>query len=213
MKISPTHTIVGQGTYVDLSSFGSIAEHTYSDPGFFLQSLCRIPRFAGAGDRFYSVAQHSFLVAELVEQRCRSDSFRSEAKLHAFLHDAHEAYLGDIPHPVAQLLASDLPEFTARLSDVKEDIQSAIYSGLELQRPDAETLAAIALADKQALAIEAGILFLTHAQIWPQLQGVPVLSLRPTFLSELFSLNTTRKRGRKAIFNYYNQLNKDASLL
>ena len=213
MKISPTHTIVGQGTYVDLSSFGSIAEHTYSDPGFFLQSLCRIPRFAGAGDRFYSVAQHSFLVAELVAQRCRSDRLRPEAKLHAFLHDAHEAFLGDIPHPVAQLLASDLPEFTARLSDVKEDIQSAIYSGLELQRPDAETLAAIALADKQALAIEAAILFKTDAQTWPQLKGVPYPLLPPALLNWPFPLNTTKKRGRKAIFDYYQQLCKDTSYL
>ena len=205
MKLSPTHTIVGQDTYVDLSHFGSIAEHTYNDPGFFLRSLCRIPRFAGAGNRFYSVAQHSLLVAELLAQRCRSDNFRPEAKLHAFLHDAHEAYLGDIPHPVAQLIASDLPEFTDRLADVKADIQSAIYSGLELQPPDAETLASIALADKQALALEVELLFPgTDWTQWPQFKSIKLPYPGTTPLPPL--LNTTRKRGRKAIFTYYSDL-------
>lgn len=47
-------------------------------------------RFAGHIPVFYSVAQHSISVAEMVEP---------EHRLAALLHDASEAYLQDIPSP------------------------------------------------------------------------------------------------------------------
>lgn len=61
------------------------------------------------------------------------------------------------------------------------------------------------LADKQALALEASRLFLTETHTWPQMRGVP-LPNRSADFNWLFSLNTTRKRGRKAIFAYYTDL-------
>lgn len=48
-------------------------------------------RYAGHVTRFYSVAEHSVLIA-----RCAPP----EAKLYALLHDASEAYLVDVPRPV-----------------------------------------------------------------------------------------------------------------
>lgn len=73
--------------------------------------LHRIPRYAGTavgehigspvyeyGQR-WSVAQHTMLVAALVA----SDLPR--ARLHAVLHDAHEAYLGDWITPVKQAMS------------------------------------------------------------------------------------------------------------
>jgi uncharacterized protein len=43
----------------------------------------------------YSVAQHSVIVSELVERRGGAeDAFA------ALMHDATEAYLGDMPHPI-----------------------------------------------------------------------------------------------------------------
>jgi hypothetical protein len=54
-------------------------------------SLANQCRFAGHVREFYSVAQHSVLVARLVPQ---------EFKLWALLHDASEAYLVDLPRPV-----------------------------------------------------------------------------------------------------------------
>ena len=48
-------------------------------------------RFAGHCDRFYSVAEHSIRVADLVPR---------EDKLWALLHDASEAYLVDLPRPI-----------------------------------------------------------------------------------------------------------------
>jgi len=205
MKPSFTHTVIGPDTYVDLSSFSSISSFVRENPEFILNSLCRIPRFVGAGNRFYSVAQHSVLVAELAGEAVTPRQARVEMKLHAFLHDAHEAFLGDIPHPVVELLTFGLPEFKEHLADVKEDFQSAIYHGLGLPAPSPDILSAIALADKQALAREATILFLTEARTWPQMDGIP-FPHRAADFNWLFSLNTTRKRGRKAIFTYYSDL-------
>jgi hypothetical protein len=68
--------------------------------------LSKICRFAGALPVFYSVAQHSVLVSREVS---------SEYKLAALLHDAAEAYMGDIPRPVRHILGNAVAEIEDRL--------------------------------------------------------------------------------------------------
>lgn len=60
-------------------------------------ALSRLCRFTGHTEVTYSVAQHSLLVASLVAQT------DPDLAIVGLLHDAHEAYLGDISRPVKEL--------------------------------------------------------------------------------------------------------------
>lgn len=61
-------------------------------------ALSKLCRFNGHSSRFYSVAQHSLLVAEIMEYVTGGDPFEG------LMHDATEAYLADIPSPFKALL-------------------------------------------------------------------------------------------------------------
>ncbi len=54
------------------------------------RSLSRLPRFLGHTSRVITVLEHSFAVAVMVPPQYR---------LAALLHDAHEAFIGDMPRP------------------------------------------------------------------------------------------------------------------
>lgn len=66
-------------------------------------ALSHLTRFAGHASRFYSVAEHSVLVSRVVDELLASVSAYSMVKALALLHDASEAYLGDVPAPVKAL--------------------------------------------------------------------------------------------------------------
>lgn len=72
------------------------ADMSVQDIAHALAMKCR---YSGHSRNFYSVAEHSVLMAEWFEkQDC---AFRA---LYALLHDANEAYLPDVPSPVKQAL-------------------------------------------------------------------------------------------------------------
>tara|TARA_B100001939_G_scaffold348092_1_gene372560 strand:+ start:3187 stop:3903 length:717 start_codon:yes stop_codon:yes gene_type:complete len=69
-------------------------------------SLAKQCRWTGHTNLFYSVAQHSFLMAQHMPQPLQA---------YALLHDAHEAYIGDIPHPLKAIMGPHLNTVTERL--------------------------------------------------------------------------------------------------
>lgn len=62
------------------------------------RGLSRLPRFAGQTKTFYSVALHSVNVAGILPEKY---------KLQGLMHDAAEAYIGDLPTPFKR----NIPEF------------------------------------------------------------------------------------------------------
>lgn len=75
--------------------------------------LSNICRFNGQGSRFYSVAEHSVHAAKIAKD-C---GLLNDTVLALLLHDATEAYLGDVTRPLKKLL----PEYQ-RLEDRLADI-------------------------------------------------------------------------------------------
>lgn len=85
-------------------------------------SLARIVRFTGHVKTWYSVAEHSLRVCELamVLSEKESDDERARIAKWALLHDAAEAYIGDINSPLKKWLrrhTNALEELEARIMD------------------------------------------------------------------------------------------------
>lgn len=122
--------------------------------------LSRIPRFCGhTGDwQPLSVAMHSVWVGMYVWEETNN----AEASLHALLHDAHEAYTGDIPKPL-----KSLPGLRNEIQAVEERLQLAIYRALNIPALTPEIAKLVEQADQQALAIEARHHMRSGAASWP----------------------------------------------
>lgn len=106
-------------------------------------------RFAGQmrDCRVYSVAQHSVLVSEALEEH------GAQAALYGLLHDAHEAYLGDWTSPLKQALAA--LEGGAEMRALEWTVAKAIHGVAGLAFPPPEPIAGmVKRADLAALATE-----------------------------------------------------------
>ncbi len=82
------------------------------------QSLSNQCRFNGHVD-FYSVAEHCVRVSEILE---RDDAFNNTILL-GLMHDAAEAYIGDIPGPWKSLVSID----GRPIAEVEREIELAIF--------------------------------------------------------------------------------------
>jgi 5'-deoxynucleotidase YfbR-like HD superfamily hydrolase len=88
--------------------------------------LSNVCRYGGACRAFYSVAQHSVLVSQVIE-------YKAGASLHeqlwGLLHDASEAYLGDMVRP----LKRSMPQYR----EAEHQVMAAIAErfGLDLREP------------------------------------------------------------------------------
>lgn len=101
--------------------------------------LSRVCRFAGQCAGFMSVAEHSVAVARIVM------TTDPDHALEALLHDASEAYLGDMPRPIKHL-----PEM-APYREAEERAERAIAQKFGLVYPWPQS---VKDADRQRLFIE-----------------------------------------------------------
>lgn len=157
--------------YLDLSE----PDFANLEPREIAHPLSLICRFGGHTPQHYSVAQHSVIASTIV----RSD--RPDLQLGALLHDAAEAYLGDLIRPIKWLLRQAVDGRGGIYPSHEAMFRRLIYDwamGAErrlhvLDHPD------IAEADEIMLATEARDFFGVDAFDWG-IQAQPlVVSIEP----------------------------------
>lgn len=132
--------------------FYDIAEH-----------LSKIPRFTGATRPVISVAQHCLHVSSVIEKEGGNYSQR----MRALLHDAAEAFIGDMPTPMLDFV------FDKTGVDLHEVLQDPILAAIEtaagLPPATAEEKFSIKNADKCVLNTEGA----RCVKGWSALPGYP----------------------------------------
>jgi uncharacterized protein len=133
------------------------------DAGDIARALANQCRFGGHCRVFYSVAQHSVIVSRLVEERGGDvqDVFA------ALMHDATEAYLGDMPHPLKHR-----SPLGAAFKEAEDHLEVAIRERFAIKADVPE----IKRADRALLATERRA-FSEETWHWPELEGVEALDL------------------------------------
>lgn len=121
-------------------------------------------RFHGATFRPYSVAEHSLFVARCLELDGRSPRFQ----LLGLLHDAHEAYSGDIVRPLKWVLDSE-----GAIDDIESAEQAAIMAALGVPLQTKEEKKTVKLWDNSMLLEERSALLRPTDDVW-SVSGVAV---------------------------------------
>lgn len=115
----------------------AVFDMNLSDIAHGLSLACR---FGGQIREFYSVAQHSVLVASLLP---------AKIAVYGLLHDAAEAYLCDIPGPIKRL-----PEMEG-YRELEKRYMKNIYIACGMREPNQEILRRVKKADALVLRNEA----------------------------------------------------------
>ena len=154
------------------------------DPVDIAHALGLICRYGGHVNRFYSVAEHCVLMSYAVAP---------ENALWALLHDATEAYVGDMVRPLKNMMPA-YREAEDRLMVVICDRFGIGYS----------CPAEVKAADTRILLDERAALMAPAPQSWRSLEGVPPLGVHvegwspavaeERYLARLGELTTGRNR-------------------
>ena len=133
-------------------------------------SLANLCRFCGQVDKFYSVAQHSVLVSQLVPEK---------HALAGLLHDAPEAFCGDLPKPIKQQCSG------------YETIENALWKALAKRYGLPKKLPkSVHYADIQALLVEAKTLLAgnDYKTWYPEVElcDEVIIPLKPNEAKKLF---------------------------
>ena len=121
-------------------------------------ALSQLCRFTGHSKTFYSIAQHSVLVSNLIDP---------QYAFAGLLHDAPEAYIGDWSRPLQKL-----PSLKSILEPIHKKIYLAVCSRYGVCIDD-NMLKAVAKADDILLATEVRDL-MHNTELWSNVYGPPL---------------------------------------
>lgn len=116
-------------------------------------ALANVCRFGGHCREFYSVAQHSVLCYDIMRDLTDDPTMH----LVALLHDASEAYVGDMPKP----LKDCFPEFEAFEFNIQHAI--ADHFGFDVSLVGSKLMK---LVDEMALKTESDVLIDKTGRVW-----------------------------------------------
>lgn len=154
------HTACGHELHLTSPRPGAITAHGIA------HSLAQINRFTGHCSRPYSVAEHSLLVVTIMQNELAIHC--PHALLAGLMHDAHEAYTGDLHTPGKRVVGPAWDRFESTLCQ-------AVRSAFALHTASSLHADAIKRADLIALATEKRDL-LPHTEAtstpWASLTGV-----------------------------------------
>jgi len=151
--ITPTAKAFGSGRLVD------IAKITADDINLddICTSLASINRWNGAHGRFYSVASHSLFVSRLFLELCPQATCGELAA--ALLHDAHEAYIGDVSAPMKRAMRQYEAGFASPFDEITARVDRAIAACFGLPKLEPTVEGDIKRVDHRAFVMESWALF------------------------------------------------------
>jgi hypothetical protein len=150
------------GTYEIRTASGGIINFHGPDPGQITlediaRGLANVCRYSGQVRQFYSVAEHCIMVSRHAPLHL---------KPYALIHDAAEAYIGDVPRPVKLLC----PEYQA----VEHRVEQAILKRFNIGQPSSGDLYIIKTLDNASLLLEASALKVGDSSQWLDVPGEPL---------------------------------------
>lgn len=191
---------ISTASRIKFDLFHPVAEDVnIEDIAYSLSNICR---FNGHTSRFFSVAQHCLLVSHLLMQET------AELMLLGLLHDAHEAYIGDITISAKQLLNIIIQgdELERALKIAKSSLDHAIYEKFQIDPPTEQESVMIKMADTSAAVIEAeefGIQIEDDSISWWQEHGYKINDTNGAFIDDILALSGSPAyiiEGAKALY-------------
>lgn len=127
-------------------------------------ALARLARFNGhVSTGPYSVAQHCVIGAEAMLE----ETGRSHLAALFLVHDAHEAYIGDLTRPVAMALSSLVGAGVGEaIADLRNRIDAAIYAAAAIPPPTLGQKRLVQEMDDRMLETERRQLLCTCERPW-----------------------------------------------
>lgn len=178
-KQTETCISVANGDFFD---YLSPETHDYSI-GVIAHSLSNLCRYGGHSRKFYSVAEHSVVVSHLVP---------SKLALVGLLHDASEAYCGDVASPLKRLI----PDYRK----IEDRVQKAIAAHFDLPYPYPEE---VHIADKRAYITERRMITDGTDALW-------YTEFKPS--TKVKIVGFTPEQSKKLFLNRYKELVSNAEV-